>query len=161
MRKLMLAIVGILMFSPSAFAAGYGEAGCGLGSLIFGNTSGPVQILAATTNWSTYSQGFGITSGTSNCDAKGFDVSQLEQERFVTHNFSGLTKDMATGEGEHLSTLAGMLGCPSIKQAHFNTVAQQNYEAIYASDTTSPAEMLKAVKGVVARDKELAATCSH
>ncbi|MBI3804061.1 MAG: DUF3015 family protein [Nitrospirae bacterium] len=160
MKKLMLAIVGILMFSPTVFAAGYGEAGCGLGSLIFGSTPGFVQIFAATTNASTYSQGFGITSGTSNCDAKGFDVSQVEQEKFVAHNFSGLAKEMATGEGEQLATLAGMLGCPSVKQTQFNATAQRNYGAIYASDTTSPTEMLTAVKAVVARDQELSTACS-
>ena len=71
MKKYLLITIGMLLLSPSAFAAGYGEAGCGLGSLLFGTQSGPIQIFAATTNNSSYNQAFGITSGTSNCDAKG------------------------------------------------------------------------------------------
>jgi hypothetical protein len=165
MKKYILAVVGTLVFSSSAFAAGYGDAGCGLGSIIFGDSPGIVQIFATTSNLLPHpavsNQMFGISSGTSNCDAKGFDVSQLEQEKFVADNFSGLAKEMATGEGERLATLAGMLGCPSVKQAHFNAVTQQNYAAIYASDTTNPTEMLIAVKTVVARDTELATACSY
>src|SRR6266446_6006877 len=105
MKKYLFAIVGTMIFSSSAFAAGYGEAGCGLGSLIFGKSEGAVQILAATTNNTFYTQAFGISSGTSNCDAKGFDTSKLEQEQFVANNFSGLAKEMAAGEGEQLTTL--------------------------------------------------------
>ncbi|HYG66757.1 MAG TPA: DUF3015 family protein, partial [Anaeromyxobacteraceae bacterium] len=45
----------------------YGAAGCGLGSMAFGNTPGAVQILASTTNGLFGTQTFGITTGTSNC----------------------------------------------------------------------------------------------
>ena len=160
MKKYLIAIVGTLLFSSTALAAGYGDAGCGLGSLLFGNQSGPVQILAATTNGTSLNQAFGITSGTSNCDAKGFDTTKLEQERFVAHNFSGVAKEMAVGEGEQLAALSGLLGCPTLQQTRFNTVAQQNYSAIFASDTTTPSEMLTAVKTVMSSDAELAAACS-
>ena len=169
MKRYILAIVGSMLFfsSASAFAAttvgaaGYGEAGCGLGALIFGKSKGAVQIFAATTNATFWNQAFGITSGTSNCDAKGFDTSKLEQEQFVTNNFSGLAKEMATGEGEQLSTLAGLLGCPTAQQPRFNTVAQRNYETILASDRTTPSEMLTAVKAVMSSDAELSAACAN
>src|SRR3954464_7446787 len=45
----------------------YGTAGCGLGSLVFGDQKGAIQILAATTNTTFGTQTFGITTGTSNC----------------------------------------------------------------------------------------------
>lgn len=160
MKKYLLAIVGVMMFSSSALAAGYGDAGCGLGSLIFGNQSGPIQVLAVTTNGTSGNQTFGITSGTSNCDAKGFDTSKLEQEQFVANNFSGLAKDMASGKGEQLTALGGLLGCPMVQQTRFNTVTQRNYAAIFASDTTTPAEMLTAVKTVMSSDAELSAACA-
>lgn len=83
-----------------------------------------------------------------------------EQERFATHNFSGLAKEMAAGQGEQLATFAGLLGCPTVKQTHFNAVTQRNYAAIFASETTTPAEMLTAVKAVMSSDAELA-TCSR
>lgn len=163
MKKLILAIVGIFAFSPSLFAAGYGDAGCGLGSVVFGDKPGFVQVFAATSNMlphpSVNNQMFGVSSGTSNCDAKGLDTAQLDQEKFVADNFSGLAKELATGEGEQLAVLAGMIGCPSVTQARFNSVTRQNYAAIYASDTTGPTEMLAAVKAVVAHDSELATAC--
>jgi hypothetical protein len=164
MKRYILAIVGtILFFSPvSVFAAaGYGEAGCGLGSLIFGNQKGPVQILAATTNGTVNNQSFAITTGTSNCDAKGFDTSKLEQEQFVTNNFSGLAKEMAAGEGEQLTALAGLLGCPMTQQPRFNAVTQRNYETILANDKTTPSEMLTAVKVVMSSDADLSAACAN
>ena len=62
-------IAGITLASSSAFA-GYGAAGCGLGSFVFGdNNSWWAQTLGATTNGTSGSQTFGITTGTSNCDA--------------------------------------------------------------------------------------------
>ena len=161
MKKYILTIVGTILFSSSAFAAGYGDAGCGLGSLLFGNQAGPVQILAATTNNTFLNQAFGISSGTSNCDAKGFDTTKLEQEQFVANNYSGLAKDMATGQGEQLTALAGLMGCPISQQPHFDTVAQQNYQAIFASDSTTPTEVLTAVRGVVSGDSELSTTCTN
>ena len=74
MRKLTLlfAVVGVLFTASAARAqqGGYGMAGCGLGSLLFGNDNTTLmQILAATTNGLFGSQTFGITSGTSNCTA--------------------------------------------------------------------------------------------
>ena len=159
MKKYLLVTIGTILFSSPVFAAGYGDAGCGLGSMIFGKQTGPIQVLASTTNNTAGNQSFGVSSGTSNCDAKGTDTAKLEQEQFIASNFSGLAKDMAVGEGEQLMVLAGLVGCPAAQQPHFNTVAQQNYQAIFASDATTPVEVLTAVKGVVLRDAELSATC--
>ena len=158
MKKSVLVIIGTL-FSMPVFAAGYGDAGCGLGSMIFGKQAGPVQILAVTTNNTAGNQSFAISSGTSNCDAKGTDTSSLDQERFVASNLSSLAKDMAVGEGEQLAALSGLLGCPAAQQSRFNNVTQQNYQAIFASDAATAAQVLGAVKGVVSSDAELASTC--
>lgn len=162
MKKYLIMMLGVVLFSsPSAFAAGYGDAGCGLGSLVFGNSPGPVQILAATTNATSYSQPFGVSSGTSNCDAQGFDVSELKQEMFAENNFTSLSKEMAAGEGEHVTTLAGLLGCPSEKEVQFASYTQQNYQAIFASEQTTPEEMLQAVRTGITQHPELAVSCTH
>ena len=48
MKKYLLAVMGAsLLFSTPVFAAGYGDAGCGLGSLVFGDSPGLVQVFAA------------------------------------------------------------------------------------------------------------------
>lgn len=161
MKKYILAVVGSVLFSSSAFAAGYGDAGCGLGSLIFRDAPGIVQIFAATTNGTAYNQAFGITSGTSNCDAKGIVLAEKQQEEFVANNFSGLAKAIAVGEGEQLTALSGLLGCPAAEHARFNTVTQRNYATIFASDATTPTEMLGAVKTAMENDSELSAVCTN
>jgi Protein of unknown function (DUF3015) len=161
MKKYFFLIGISILFSSKAFAAGYGDAGCGLGSLLFHDQPGITQVLAATTNGTSYNQPFGITSGTSNCDAKGIVLAQKQQESFVQNNFSGLAKEMATGEGEQLAALAGLMGCPTAQQPRFNTAAQQNYQAIFTSDSTTPAEVLTAVRGVVSGDSELSTTCTN
>ena len=159
MRKLFFALVGSLFISSSALAAGYGEGGCGLGSLIFGDTPGFVQAFAATTNGTLANQAFGITSGTSNCDASGIVLAQKEQEIFVQQNFDSLTKEMAVGEGEGLYTLAGMLGCPADSASEFGSYTQRNYETIFASNNTTPDEVLATVKAGISKDPVLYAAC--
>lgn len=162
MKKYTLTL-GILLYSASpAFAAGYGDAGCGLGSLIFGNTPGPVQILAATTNGSSYNQPLGITSGTSNCDKESAlqTAEAQNQLQFVNANFPSLAKEMAAGDGEQLTTLAGMLGC-SAAAPEFAHYTQANYDAIFASAQTTPTEMLVSLRDAVNADPSLAASCSN
>jgi len=159
MKNLMLAMVGALLFSSSAYAAGYGSAGCGLGSIIFGESTGIVQVSAATTNGTSYTQPFGITSGTSNCDSSGIVLAEKEQEIFVEHNFSSLSKEMANGKGEHLETLAGLLGCPLNVRGEFASMTQQQYEAIFIGSPVSSAEMLNSVKEKIASDPKLSGAC--
>src|SRR5215813_15499169 len=53
----------------------YGTAGCGLGSMVFGDQKGAIQILAGTTNWLFGTQTFGITTGTSNCGEAAVGVA--------------------------------------------------------------------------------------
>src|SRR6266566_2504658 len=91
----------------------YGLAGCGLGSMIFGDQKGPIQILAATTNGTFGSQTFGITSGTSNCveSASGRSGAMI----FIEGNREALAKDAARGSGETITTLSAMAGCKDAK----------------------------------------------
>jgi len=102
----------------------YGTAGCGLGSLAFGNQQGPIQIFAATLN-STGVQTFGITTGTSNCGPGLF--AKAEINTFIQSNSVALENDIVRGQGETLSTLNNMLGC----DAQFSSTLQQNYKNLY------------------------------
>ena len=90
----------------------YGLAGCGLGSMVFGDQKGPIQILAATTNGTFGSQTFGITSGTSNCvESSGAQGAT----NFIEGNREALAKDAARGSGETITTLSAMAGCKDAK----------------------------------------------
>jgi uncharacterized protein YdbL (DUF1318 family) len=108
----------------------YGVAGCGLGSMVFGNQEGIVQVLAATLN-ATGVQTFGITSGTSNCGHGLFAKAEINS--FIQSNAVALENDIARGQGETLSTLNNMLGCSS----QFSGTLQKNYKDIYAPRVNS------------------------
>ncbi len=161
MRKYLLALGMTLLMTSPAFSAGYGDAGCGLGSLIFGKTPGPVQILAATTNGTSQNQSFAITSGTSNCDKESaLVVAKVEQVRFADSNFASLAKESAAGQGERLTTLAGLMGCSAVAP-EFARFTQRHYETIFATNHTTPSEMLGAIKDGMTQDPVLATSCNN
>jgi hypothetical protein len=101
------------------------------------------------------------TIWTSNCDASGIVLAEKEQEMFVEKNFPNLAREMAAGGGEHLQTLAALLGCPSDKATQFAAFTQQNYEVIFVSDRTTPTDMLNTVKDKMAKDPALSVSCSN
>ncbi len=131
--KLVIAFLSVLACVGTANATGikgagsYGTAGCGLGSMVFGNEAGGIQILAATTNGTVGSQTFGITSGTSNCGNGAF--AKAEVNSFIQSNTASLENDVVRGQGETLSTLNNMLGCDS----QFSGVLQQNYKNVFTN----------------------------
>ena len=153
---MFLAIAG---FSNSAFAAGYGDAGCGLGAIVFGNEAGAVQVLAGTTNGTFGSQTFGITTGTSNCSPEGLVKLDQEREVFAQKNYSSLVREMAAGEGENLETLAGLFGCSQDTHNDFGALVQENFGSIVKSDTTSSNEMLIQLKSQLATHTTLSKSC--
>jgi hypothetical protein len=76
--------------------------------MIVGGGTGFSQVFAATTNATSLSQTFGITSGTSNCDSHG---TASEARSFIENNREALAKDMSRGQGETLATLSRISGC--------------------------------------------------
>lgn len=107
----------------------YGAAGCGLGSMAFGDQPGGVQILAATTNGTFGTQTFGITTGTSNC---GPGVFADGTRNFVEANREALAKDISRGQGEAIGTLAQINACGD---AHaVGSALQRNFAAIFPSE---------------------------
>lgn len=124
-----------LLFVGSSFAAGgeYGAAGCGLGSLLFGKQPGFIQVFAATTNNSTYTNMFGITSGTSNCDKNTVFAANDQLNEFVYSNMDNLAKEIAMGKGESLDTLAELMEIPAEQRIAFNQNLQANFKTIFPS----------------------------
>jgi hypothetical protein len=140
MRKVLLASL-LALATSSAFAAGYGSAGCGLGSVIIGDKPGIVQIFATTTNGTSASQTFGITSGTSNCGSAGKSA-----EAFIEANKTSLSNDISRGQGESISTLASMMGVKNT--AEFGTKLQASYKEIFKSSNSKEinAKIIEIVK---------------
>ncbi len=140
--------------------SGYGMAGCGLGSILFGTDNSKIQILAATTNGTFGSQTFGITSGTSNCVRGGVVMTEREQAAFAEVNFEDLKRNMAAGGGEFINSFATLLGCEDSAKPTFASMTQAKYETIFPTSTTSPMQMLGSVKAQIKSTPALASSCS-
>jgi hypothetical protein len=160
MRVILAAALLALATSASAAApAGlkgtgtYGTAGCGLGSLAFGNQPGAIQILAATTNGLFASQTFGITTGTSNC---GAGLVAMGTKNFVEANREVLAKDMSRGEGETIGALTVMAGCSDSRAV--GAVLQSNFDQIFPSENAASEDVAKALLKALSADKSLGCT---
>ncbi len=132
----------------------YGTAGCGLGSLAFGDTPGAVQILASTTNGLFGTQTFGITSGTSNCGPSLFAEGTLH---FVEANREALAKDISRGQGEAIGTLAAINRCAD--PAAVGPALQRRYGDIFPSQDAPDESVTQAILETLHGDARLG--CAH
>lgn len=146
--KKFLVVAGLLA-SSNALAAGYGAAGCGLGSMIIGDKPGFMQLFAATTNGTFASQTFGITFGTSNCG--GGAVASAKD--FIETNREALAKDAARGSGETVTSLSALAGCAN--PAAVGATLQQNYSTTFTSAKASNEEISRAVLQTLKTNKQL------
>jgi Protein of unknown function (DUF3015) len=134
MKKLLL-VCAVLAMTSSAFAAKYGSAGCGLGSMIFeGDQTWWKQVLAGTTN-GTGLQSIGISLGTSNCDSPA-PLKVGQAQAYVEANKVALANDIARGNGETIVGLSKVYGCDNSNE--FGMALKSNYSSIFpSSDVTS------------------------
>jgi hypothetical protein len=152
MRKLIFAApAAILLAAPLTYAAGYGAAGCGLGSMVFGSQPGLVQILAATTNGTFASQTFGITTGTSNCGAMG--GGQASTKAFIDANREALAKDISRGQGETIANLSVLAGCSDASAV--GAELQKNFQSIFPAASISNDQVGDAVISTLKSDAAL------
>jgi len=141
----------VVLFAGSfAFA---GDAGCGLGGMLIKSNTKLMQLFAGTTNASFGSQTFGITFGTSGCSASGIVQNDKQIQYFVEVNQEDLTREIAQGRGEKLSTLAALNGCASETQINaFNVKAQSNFKSIAPSAKTSAVDFVNNMKSAAVAD---------
>lgn len=132
---------------------GYGVAGCGLGSIVFGPKPGMIQIVAATLN-GTGGQTFGITTGTSNCDIPGMGH---QAAAFIEVNREIVSKDAARGQGETISSLASIMNCSDASV--FGQNLQQNYEQIFATENNSY-DVTRKIISTIEANPALKSTCN-
>ena len=161
-RLIPIAVAVFLLSLPvSVFAGGYGAAGCGLGSIVFGSEPGAQQIFASTTNGTSGSQTFGITTGTSNCGDNGLVSMGKEREVFAQQNYTSLVKEMAQGEGESLYALASLYKCPIEAHKEFGAMVQKKFHHLVIDDETTPTEMLILLEGELVRHPRLSNSCEN
>lgn len=164
--KVMVAVAALFLAASAfdaapAHAEGFGTAGCGLGSMLFGDQEGMIQIFAATTNGISASQTFGITSGTSNCVESGVISQDSEQEAFFEMNYEDLRQDMAAGQGEHLVAMSSLMGCSADVQGELASFSQAHYEEIFPSEDTTANQALYSYKLQLSQQKDFARSCAR
>jgi hypothetical protein len=127
--------------------------GCGLGKLAWADYSHPKsiapQVLMATTNGTFGSGTFGISSGTSGCTNDGTVMAEHRTALFAQINFENLSQEMARGQGEHLASLATLMGVPTELQASFFTMTQERYAFLIKAGDAVPMAMVKAINEAI------------
>ena len=134
--------------------------GCGLGKLAWADFKnqkniGP-QVLMATTNGTFGSQTFGISTGTSGCSNDGKVWVEQKTTVFAELNFESLSQEMAQGQGEHLASLATLMGVPAEQHAAFFAMTQERYTSLVKTGESSPVAMVKAINDAITTHPVLA-----
>ena len=145
--KKMIVVLAMVLATSSAFAAKYGSAGCGLGSMIFeGDQTWWKQVLAATTN-TIGLQTIAISLGTSNCDSPApLKVGQVEA--YIEANKVALANDIARGNGETVVGLSNVYGCSNVME--FGKALKTNYKTIFNSASSTSKEITHNINTVAA-----------
>ncbi len=156
-KKLIMLSVAVLFGVQAGLAMAANPdtgPGCGLGKLAWADYAHQKniapQVMMATTNGTFGSGTFGISSGTSGCTNDGKVMAEHKTTVFAQLNFENLSQEMAQGQGEHLASLATLMGVPSEQHAAFFSMAQERYTSLIKTGETSPVAMVKAINDAIA-----------
>ena len=171
MRKGLLVALAVVAFvgiqANMVMAKGIADTGpgCGLGKDLWrdypGTDAWGVQILISTTNNTILPfQAFGITSQTMGCHNGGKFWAEEKANMFAAINFENLSQEMAQGGGEHLASMATLMGVPAEHQSEFFAMTQERYTTLVKAGEASPVAMVKALNEVAASYPTLAKVAS-
>ncbi len=156
MKKLFIGSLILFAATGAQAAKLYGMAGCGLGALAMGPDGG--QVSAATTNSTSFNQGFGISSGTLNCLEPGKAAAVEAQKNFFVNNLDQLSKEMAQGTGSYVSAFAETFGCQNESSEIFASQMKRSYDDIFSAPGVM--SMLSRVRSSVKSNQALSKSCS-
>ncbi len=138
--------------------------GCGLGKIAWADFKNQKniapQVLMVTTN-GTGMNTFAISSGTSGCTNDGQVWASERANVFAAINFENLSQEMAQGKGEHLASLATLMGVPSEQHAAFFALTQERYSDLIQAGETSSMALVKALNDAVSKSPVLAQAVSR
>lgn len=154
MKKIVIGTL-LLTAASGAFAENKGP-GCGWGSMLFEGDSGVgSHVMGATTNASSGNATFGMSSGTNGCDAST-TIHYGGTSLFAQNNMDSLSRDIAQGDGETLSTYASIMNIQPQDIAHFKSTLQENYAVIYPASGATSDQVVVAIEAILAKDQTLA-----
>lgn len=156
MKRLIKPAVFILMTVPATTSFAGQASGCGVGTIMFEGKSGYMaNILAATSNISTGNT-FAVSSGTSGCDKDAVVDNQYQRKLFVANNLDSLSHEIAQGQGDHLTSLASLMGIEKIDQAAFYSVAQDQYGVLFKKGDINADQVLATLDKILLANPVLA-----
>jgi hypothetical protein len=80
---------------------------------------------------------------------EGYVKEEYKVIAFTSLNFTNLKQDMARGRGEYLASLETLMDVPPDRRAEFETLIQDQYPRLVASNRTTPDEMLASLAQVM------------
>lgn len=153
MKRILIA--GLIAAAPLMAQADETGPGCGLGSMVFDGKDGVAShVLAVTTNGTSGNQTFGMTSGTLGCDVS--KPVKFMAYNFLDSNIDKVARDMATGNGESLNTLAGLLGVQDSDKEIFFQASQDSFATIFSRDDVKSNEVYAAIIAMMRNHSTLA-----
>jgi hypothetical protein len=154
--SLALASVIVLVFGGTSLAAWGDGPGCGLGKVVFEKEPKSILLQHLGSTLNVPSQPFAISTGVSGCTNNGMIVKEKQATMFASLNLENLSQEMAQGHGEHLASLATLMGIPSERQSEFFSLAQARYLSLIQDRETSPKDMLTALQRAMVGQSMLA-----
>ena len=120
--------------------------------MLFEGQSGvPAHVMGATTNATSGNATFGMSSGTNGCDAST-TIHYGGTPLFTQNNMDSLSRDIAQGDGETLSTYASIMNIQPQDIAHFKSTLQENYAVIYPASGATSDQVVAAIEAIMAKD---------
>ncbi len=132
----LVMIASLMMVAPVLAGQAKDNTGCGLGTMLWeGKADGSVisQSLQATTNGTFGNQTFGITSGTLGCEQPANIIKNDKTLAFTADNMDMLARDIASGQGETLDTLAELMELPANDRPAIYGKLQSNFDQIFVT----------------------------
>jgi hypothetical protein len=99
---------------------------------------------------------FAISSGTSGCTNDGQVWASEKVNMFASTNLDHLMQDMAQGNGEHLASLATLMGVPDSHHGQFFAMTQEHYPTLLAAGQSSSMALVQALNDAMAGHSDLA-----
>ncbi|HEX9841175.1 MAG TPA: DUF3015 family protein [bacterium] len=160
MKKFIVLLAMVALMAPAAYAGK--TSGCGLGAESLTGKSGMLMNLVATfLNGLSGNGTFGITSGTSGCDANDVIYNDAVREQFVAVNLNNLSAEMAQGNGQYVTVMAELMGCDTSAQPAFAQMSQSKYETLFNSADVDAKAWLTSLKQEMANDAVLSNRCTR
>ncbi|WP_397451299.1 DUF3015 domain-containing protein [Pseudomonas sp. NA-150] len=138
MKRILLGTL-FTVVSLNAMAQAPGGPDCGWGNMLFAGQHGTgPHIFASTTNGTSGNATFGMTSGTNGCSTSSTLTYGGKSWLSMNGMMDELSKDMAMGQGEALTTYAVVLGVAPEDRAHFAAVTHEHFQQIFSkADVTA------------------------